>query len=179
MSRIGKVPIDIPKGVTVDLKDRTIKVKGPKGTLAQSYNDRVEIKKEGDQIKVERVNDERFSRASHGLYQRLVENMIKGVTQGYKKELEIVGVGYRAELKGKELAIQAGLSHEPHYPIPDGITITVPKPNQVIIEGIDKQKVGQVAAEIRKIRPPEPYKGKGIRYADEHVRRKVGKAGAK
>jgi len=179
VSRIGKLPVKIPAGVTVSINDSKVEVKGPKGALSMTHNDRVVVVKDGAAILVKRHNDDKFSKASHGLYQRLIQNMVIGVTAGYKKELEVVGVGYRFQIEGKDLVIAAGLSHQPRYPIPAGIKMTCEKPTSVTIEGADKQLVGQVAAEIRKIRPPEPYLGKGIRYAGEHIRRKVGKAGAK
>lgn len=179
MSRIGKVPINIPKDVKIFLEGNKISVQGPKGTLALECNNQVVLKKEDNQILVQRISDEKFSKACHGLYNRLITNMILGVTKGYKKELEIVGVGFRAQMEGDTLTLQVGLSHIPHIPSPEGIKITCPKPTQVVIEGSDKQKVGHLAAVIRKIRPPEPYQGKGIRYTDEKVRRKVGKSGTK
>ncbi|MCX6998997.1 MAG: 50S ribosomal protein L6 [Candidatus Sumerlaeota bacterium] len=179
MSRIGKIPIQVPKEVKLTLDERKVTVQGPKGTLFLECNDKVALHMENNQVLVKRFSDDKASKASHGLYQRLIINMITGVTKGYRKELEIVGVGYRAQMEGSVLTLQVGLSHIPQIVPPEGINISVPKPTQIIIEGSDKQKVGQVAAEIRKVRPPEPYQGKGIRYTGERVRRKVGKAGTK
>jgi len=179
VSRIGKIPINIPKDVKISLEGNKISVQGPKGTLALECNNQVTLEKKDDHILVHRISDEKFSKACHGLYNRLITNMMIGVTKGYKKELEIVGVGFRAQIEGNALTLQVGLSHIPRIPSPEGIKITCPKPNQIVIEGTDKQKVGHLAAVIRKIRPPEPYQGKGIRYADEKVRRKVGKSGTK
>ena len=179
MSRIGKVPIKIPKEVKVTLQNNHVTIQGPKGNLSLDCNDKVTLKYESNQIKVSRLADDKISKACHGLYQRLISNMVKGVTGGYKKELEIVGVGYRAQMEGDVLTDQVGLSHVPRIPVPPGIKISVPKPNQIVIEGSDKQRVGQLAAEIRRIHPPEPYQGKGIRYVNERVRRKVGKTGTK
>jgi len=183
VSRIGKLPIEIPKDVKVTLAGQEVQVDGPKGSLTLQYNDKVKVESESGNVFVRRLGEDKESRAFHGLYQRLISNMVIGVTKGYRKELEIVGVGYRAQLEsakdGDLLVMQLGLSHQIRYPVPAGIKITVPKPTRVVIEGIDKQKVGQVAAELRHFRPPEPYKGKGVRYLGEHVRRKVGKAGPK
>ena len=180
MSRIGRKPISIPDKVeiTVD-KANVVTVKGPKGQLTLQVSPRIKIVVEDSVVRVERPTDLKMDRAMHGLYRSLINNMITGVTQGYKKELEMVGVGYKAQVKGKELVLEVGFSHSVNYPIPEGISIQTPKPTQILIEGIDKQKVGQVAAEIRKIRPPEPYKGKGIRYVGERIRRKAGKAAGK
>jgi len=179
MSRIGKIPIPIPKGVDIQLSPSRVSVKGPKGQLALDYRGRVAITREGDELHLKRADDERQRKAYHGLYQRLISNMIKGVTDQFKKELEIVGVGYRASMEGKRLVLNVGHSHPIYYDPPDGITISCPKPTQITVVGIDKQAVGQVAAEIRRFRPPEPYKGKGIRYLGEYIRLKEGKAGAK
>jgi large subunit ribosomal protein L6 len=179
VSRIGKYPINIPQGVKVQISERKVEVSGPKGALNVIHNDKVRVDQESSKVLVYRQGETKEHRACHGLYHRLITNMIEGVTQGYKKELEIVGVGYRAQMEGNALVLQVGLSHQPKFPVPQGLTITVPKPTQIVIEGMDKQKVGQAAAEIRKIRPPEPYKGKGIRYINERIRRKVGKTGAK
>lgn len=177
MSRIGKMPVAVPSGVSIDIDGRSVKVKGPKGELNRDFNERVSISvDEGDAI-VERVDDSRESRALHGLSRALLANMVEGVSDGFKKELEIVGVGYRAALKGRDLEMQLGFSHPVSYSAPDGITFEVPEATKIVITGIDKELVGQVAANIRKIRPPEPYKGKGVRYAGEHIRRKAGKAG--
>ena len=176
MSRIGKQPIPVPSGVEVSIDGNTVTVKGPKGTLTQTFVPVIEITLEDGTIYVRRPNDERRSRSLHGLTRTLVANMVTGVSEGFEKKLEIVGVGYRAQLKGEDLDLALGLSHPMVVKAGEGITFEVPAPNRISVKGIDKQRVGQVAAEIRKIRPPEPYKGKGIRYADEHVRRKVGKA---
>ena len=180
MSRIGKVPIPIPTGVDVQLAaPATVKVKGPKGALNLDYRGHVKVTREGNVLRVERFSDERQDRAFHGLYHRLIRAMLQGVTTGFRKELELVGVGYRAALDGKALVLALGFSHEVRVAAPEGITFATPKPTQIVISGADKQQLGQVAADIRGLRPPEPYKGKGIRYAGEHVRRKVGKAGVK
>ncbi|MDO8879308.1 MAG: 50S ribosomal protein L6 [Coriobacteriia bacterium] len=176
MSRIGKQPIPVPAGVEVTIDGSQVTVKGPKGTLSQSFDPAMDITLEDGVIYVRRPNDERRNRSLHGLTRTLVSNMVTGVSEGFKKDLEIVGVGYRAVLKGTDLDLSLGLSHPMVVSAEDGITFEVPAPNRISVSGIDKQRVGQVAAEIRKIRPPEPYKGKGIRYAGEHVRRKVGKA---
>lgn len=176
MSRIGRLPIQIPAGVTVTVTDTAVTVKAPKGTLTVPHGGRVSVKQEGQQLLVSRFDDSNQSKAYHGLFQRLINNAVIGVTQGYRKELEIQGVGYRAALAGKDLNLSLGFSHPMVVPAPAGITFTAPKPTTVIIEGIDKQLVGQVAAEIRKIRPVEPYNGKGVRYAGERVIRKAGKS---
>jgi len=176
VSRIGKQPIPVPSGVNVTIDGSTVTVTGPKGTLSQSFDPAMEIALEEGVITVRRPNDERRNRSLHGLTRTLVANMVTGVSEGFKKNLEIVGVGYRAVLKGNDLDLSLGLSHPMVVTAEEGITFEVPAPNRISVSGIDKQRVGQVAAEIRKIRPPEPYKGKGIRYAGEHVRRKVGKA---
>ncbi len=180
MSRIGKKPIPVPDGVKVSVdKANIVTVEGPKGKLTLQVSPRMKIVVEDGQVRVERPTDLKMDKALHGLYRSLINNMIIGVTQGYRKELEMVGVGYKAQLKGKELVLEVGYSHPVVYPIPEGVSIQTPKPTQIVVEGIDKQKVGQVAAEIRKIRPPEPYKGKGIRYVGEKIRRKAGKAAGK
>ncbi len=177
MSRIGKAPISIPTGVEVKVDGDTVEVKGPKGSLSQTINDTITVAVDDGTLTVDRVNDERENRALHGLTRALLFNMVVGVTEGYSKELTAVGVGYRAALKGKDLELQVGFSHPVSIEAPDGITFEVPEPTKIIVIGIDKQKVGQIAANIRAVRPPEPYKGKGIRYKDEYVRRKAGKAG--
>ena len=179
MSRIGRKPITIPAGVTVTVDGNTVRVKGPKGELAQEIQPEMRVEVADGQILVHRPSDAQQPRPFHALPRALVANMVTGVTEGFSKGLEIVGVGYRAEKKGKTLVLNVGYSHQVEYPEPEGITINTPNPTTVIVEGIDKQKVGQVAAEIRAVRPPEPYKGKGIRYQGEHVRRKAGKAGGK
>ena len=177
MSRIGRAPIAIPAGVEVVVDGSTVTVKGAKGTLSRTMNSNITITKDGDTITVTRPNDHKDNRSLHGLTRTLIANLIEGVANGYKKELEINGIGYRAEKKGNALSMKIGFSHDVVMPEIDGITIEVPSPNKVIISGPDKQKVGQFAAEVREHRPPEPYKGKGIRYVDEYVRRKEGKAG--
>lgn len=179
MSRIGKLPIPVPSGVTVTLKEKTVSVKGPKGELSVEHHGRVVVRQEGAELLVERPDDSTESRQFHGLYQRLISNCVTGVTTGFKKELEIQGVGYRMALKGKDLDCSLGYSHPVIFPAPQGITFSLPKPTSVVIEGIDKQLVGQVAAEIRRLRPVEPYKGKGIRYVGERVIRKAGKSAKK
>lgn len=176
MSRIGKLPIAVPSSVTITISPEEVVVKGPKGQLKVQYHGRVEVKQVGEQIIVDRFDDLRESRTFHGLYQRLISNCVIGVTEGFKKELEIQGVGYRAAIKGKDLDLSLGYSHPTVYPAPEGIVFACPVPTQVIVEGIDKQQVGQVAAEIRKMRPVEPYKGKGVRYKGERVIRKAGKS---
>jgi len=177
MSRIGKAPIDLPKGVEVSVKGQVVEVKGPKGTLTQEINPALELSQDDGVVTISRANDERQTRALHGLTRALIANMVVGVTEGYSKELTIIGVGYRAALKGNSLELQVGFSHPVSVDALDGVTFEVPEPTKIIVGGIDKQKVGQMAADIRAVRPPEPYKGKGIRYTDEHVRRKAGKAG--
>jgi large subunit ribosomal protein L6 len=179
MSRIGRQPVPVPSGVSVKVDGDVVTVKGPKGELNQRLPAEIEVKVDGDQVVLSRPNDQSRNRALHGLSRTLVANMVEGVTGGYSKTLEIVGVGYRAEKKGKGIKLQLGFSHPIQYDAPNGISIEVPQPTQVVVEGIDKQLVGQVAADIRGFRPPEPYKGKGVRYRGEHVRRKAGKtAGA-
>lgn len=178
MSRIGKKPIVIPAGVTVDIKEgNTVTVKGPKGTLETTLCPKMKLTMEDGQITVERPNDEKENRALHGLTRALLGNMVIGVTEGFSKELEVNGVGYRAQKQGKQLVMNLGYSHQVVMDEIDGITIDVPNPNKIVISGPDKQKVGQFAAEVREKRPPEPYKGKGIKYVTEHVRHKEGKAG--
>lgn len=176
MSRIGKQPIPVPAGVDVTIEGNDVTVKGPKGTLSQSFNPDMQITLEEGSIFVRRPSDARQHRSLHGLTRTLVSNMVTGVSEGFRKDMEIVGVGYRAALKGSDLDLSLGLSHPMVVKAPEGITFEVPAPNRISVLGIDKQRVGQIAAEIRGIRPPEPYKGKGIRYAGEVVRRKVGKA---
>ena len=176
MSRIGKKPVQIPAGVEVAVNGKNITVKGKKGELALDFYEKLDVAVEGDEIVVTRQDDERDSRARHGLTRALVQNMVIGVSEGYKKELELVGVGYRVQQKGKQLELSLGFSHPVFAEQPEGITFEVPDNTHIVISGIDKQKVGQVAAELRNLRPPEPYKGKGIRYKDENVRRKLGKA---
>jgi large subunit ribosomal protein L6 len=178
MSRIGKAPIDLPQGVEVQVEGGLVRVKGPKGELERQIRPETELRIEDGQLLVTRKAESKQHRAYHGLTRALVANMVEGVSTGFRKALEIVGVGYRAEKRGGDLVLLVGYSHEVRYPEPEGITITTPAPTQIVVEGIDKQKVGQVAAELRSVRPPEPYKGKGIRYQGEQVRRKAGKTGA-
>jgi large subunit ribosomal protein L6 len=178
MSRIGKAPIPVPSGVDVTVVDRTVTVKGPKGTLDRVIPGTITIRQEGDELLVERPDDERQSRAMHGLVRSLVNNMVVGVTDGFTKELEIIGVGYRATAKGQDtLDLALGFSHPVEVKAPAGVTFDVPSPNRIDVKGSDKELVGQVAADIRKLRKPEPYKGKGVRYLGEHVVRKAGKSG--
>lgn len=179
MSRIGKLPIPVPEKVTVSLSETEIVVKGPLGELRQSLDHRIKVENENGKLKVTRRGNDKKSRSFHGLYQRLISNMVKGVTEGYKKDLEIIGVGYRAQMKGNNLQMQLGYSHPVVFEPPAGIEIKTPSTTSITVSGIDKQKVGEIAAEIRERRPPEPYKGKGIRYVGEYVRRKVGKSGVK
>ena len=180
MSRIGKMPISIPNGVDVTLGEgNLVTVKGPKGTLSQKLSEKMTITSDNGVITITRPNDEKENRALHGLTRTLLNNMVVGVTEGYKKELDVNGVGYRVAKEGKKLTMNIGYSHPVVMEEIDGITIDVPSPNKIIINGIDKQKVGQFAAEVRGKRPPEPYKGKGIKYTDEVIRRKEGKTGVK
>jgi large subunit ribosomal protein L6 len=177
MSRVGKQPIPVPSGVDVSIEGAHVTVKGPKGTLEHDAPSTIALSRDGDDIVVTRTDDERENRALHGLTRSLVANMVRGVSEGYQRELEIVGVGYRATAQGPaKLELQLGFSHPVHFEAPEGITFEVPQPTRIMVRGCDKQLVGQVAANIRKIRKPEPYKGKGIRYADEYVRRKAGKS---
>jgi large subunit ribosomal protein L6 len=179
MSKIGKLPIPIPQGVKVDIATGEVRVSGPKGNLAQKVSEDMKIEIVDDQVVVTRPSDQGTHRALHGLTRSLIYNMVAGVSEGFKKTLEMVGIGYRAELKGKILELFLGYSHPVLLAPPEGIEIEViPKENKIIVSGIDKQLVGQTAAEIRKLRPPEPYKGKGIRYEGERIRRKAGKAAA-
>ena len=178
MSRIGRKPIAIPAGVDVTVgSDNLVTVKGPKGTLSRCIHENMKIVKDGSIITVNRPNDAKLNRSLHGLSRTLISNMVEGVSQGFKKELDVIGVGYRVQKQGKDLVMNLGYSHQVIMPEIEGITIEVPGPNKIIIGGPDKQKVGQFAAEVRKKRPPEPYKGKGIRYVGEVVRKKEGKAG--
>ena len=179
MSRIGKLPVVVPAGVTVKLTGQTLHVKGPKGELTRTLHAEMILKHEGNTITVSRPSEETKHKALHGLTRTLVANMVEGCAKGYVKQLEINGVGYKAELKPFGLQLVLGYSHQIQYKAPAGIKLTAPQPTQVVIEGADKEKVGQVAAEIRLLRPPEPYKGKGIKYVGEVVRRKAGKAGGK
>ncbi|MBU4336208.1 MAG: 50S ribosomal protein L6 [Actinobacteria bacterium] len=178
MSRIGKVPVPVPAGVEVNIQEAVVTVKGPKGTLSHTVPAPIEVaKNEQGAIVVTRPDDERVSRSLHGLTRTLIANLVTGVTEGYTKKLEIVGTGYRVQAKGTDLEFALGFSHSVPVKAPDGISFQVESPTKFSVSGIDKQQVGEVAANIRKIRKPEPYKGKGVRYADEVVRRKVGKAG--
>jgi large subunit ribosomal protein L6 len=179
MSRIGKMPVAIPKGVTVEIQDRTVRVKGPRGELRRTLPAGIEVAVADEKVNVTRPNDEPRSRALHGLTRALVANMVEGVDKGFRKTLDIQGVGYKAEPKPYGVNLVVGYSHPVEFRAPEGVKITVENNTVVKIEGADKEKVGQVAAEIRLVRPPEPYKGKGIRYQGEQVRRKAGKTGAK
>ncbi len=177
MSRIGRMPIEIPAGVEVNIDGSTVTVKGAKGTLVQTVHSNISVTKDGETIVVTRPDDNKLNRSLHGLTRSLIANMVEGVSKGYSKELEVNGVGYRAAKDGKNLVLNIGYSHQVIMPETDGITVEVPSPNKIVISGPDKQKVGQFAAEVREKRPPEPYKGKGIKYVDEYIRRKEGKAG--
>ena len=177
MSRIGQQPIAIPSGVEVQIEGRRVTVKGPKGTLEHTTPPSINLARDGDEVVVTRPDDERENRALHGLTRSLVSNMVAGVSEGFSRELEIVGVGYRAQAQGpSRLELQIGYSHPVSIEAPEGVTFEVPAPTRIIVRGADKQQVGQVAADIRKVRKPEPYKGKGIRYVDERVLRKAGKS---
>ena len=175
MSRIGKLPIEIPAGVDVLIENGLVRVKGPKGELSQAVSRDLSFEREDSKLIVTRPTDRNEHKALHGLTRSLVFNMVQGVTEGFEKRLEIQGVGYRAQLRGKTLELALGYSHPVRLDAPEGIDFEVPVPTQIIVRGIDKQAVGEVAAQIRKLRPPEPYKGKGVRYAGEYVARKVGK----
>ena len=180
MSRIGKAPVAVPNGVTVTLKDdNVISVKGPKGELTRSLPSAMAIAQENGQVTVTRPSDEDQHKSLHGLTRTLIANMVEGVTKGFSKQLELVGVGYKAEKRPYGLQLSLGYSHAIEYKAPQGITLTAPVPTQIVVEGANKEVVGQVAAEIRSLRPPEPYKGKGVKYAGEQIRRKAGKAGGK
>lgn len=179
MSRIGKRPIPVPAGVTVAIDGSTLKVKGPKGELARTLAADISVVQEGNELLVKRPSDEERHKALHGLTRTLVANMVEGVTTGFKKTLEITGVGYKAEIKPYGALLSLGFSHQIEYKAPEGVKITAPNPTTVIIEGASKEHVGQVAAEIRSFRKPEPYKGKGVKYQGEVIRRKAGKAGGK
>ena len=176
MSRIGRKPITVPAGVEVTIDGRAVTVKGPKGTLSGTFNKNMTIAMDGDAVVVTRPNDEKENRSLHGLTRTLIANMIEGVSNGYSKTLDIVGIGYRASMQGKDVVLSVGYSHTVTIAAPEGITITCPSPNQIVVTGADKQKVGQIASEIRGVRPPEPYKGKGIRYVDERIVLKEGKS---
>jgi large subunit ribosomal protein L6 len=176
MSRIGKQPIEVPDGVEVTLDGSRLSVSGPRGSLHQDVHPRMKVTVEDGTVRVERSSDERLDKSLHGLTRSLIANMVAGVTQGFEKRLEIHGVGYRAALQGNDLEVQVGFSHPVRFPAPEGIEFEVPAANRIVVRGIDKQLVGEVAATIRKVRKPEPYKGKGIRYEGEYVRKKAGKA---
>ncbi len=175
MSRIGKNPVPVPDGVNASVDGQTVRLKGPRGELSWDVPEEIAVSLDDGELRVQRPSDEARMKALHGLSRSLLSNMVEGVTDGFRKALEIHGVGYRAQLRGKTLNLQLGFSHDVNYEPPEGITVSVPSPTEIIVEGADKQLVGQVAAEIRQVRPPEPYKGKGVRYKDEHVRRKAGK----
>lgn len=177
MSRIGKKPIAVPAGVEVKIDGSTVTAKGPQGELTGTFSSNIGIELDGATISVTRPDDSNQNRALHGLTRTLVHNMVEGVANGFKKELEINGTGYRAEMQGTTLVLTVGYSHKVEMPAPEGIKIELPNQTKIVISGADKQKVGQFAAEVRGVRPPEPYKGKGIKYVDEHIRRKEGKAG--
>ena len=176
MSRIGKKPVQIPAGVTVEIEGTTVTVKGPKGELTRSFSELIKFEQEGEEINVIRVDESTESNAQQGLSRTLLHNMVLGVSEGFEKKLELTGVGYRATLKGKDLDLSLGYSHPVIYPAPENISFLVPDNTHITVQGISKEQVGQVAAEIRMKRPPEPYKGKGIHYEGEHIRRKLGKA---
>jgi large subunit ribosomal protein L6 len=177
MSRIGNNPITLPKGVEITVDGASVTVKGPKGTLEHDLNDKITAGVDDGVVSVERADDERDTKALHGLNRALIANMVQGVSEGFRKDLSLVGVGYRAALKGKSIELQVGFSHPVVIDAVEGVDFEVPEPTKIVVSGIDKGKVGQMAANIRRVRPPEPYKGKGIRYADEVVRKKAGKAG--
>ncbi|RPI75602.1 MAG: 50S ribosomal protein L6 [Ignavibacteriales bacterium] len=179
MSRIGKKPIEIPKGVTISKNGNVIKVKGPKGELETHFHSKMSVEVKDSEIVVTRPNDLKENKALHGLTRALIQNMVDGVVKAYTKTLDIVGVGYRAELKGKNILLNIGYSHPIFFMPPDGVTLQTPAPTQIVISGIDKQMVGLVAAKIRSIRKPEPYKGKGIKYSNEQIQRKAGKTAGK
>ena len=179
MSRIGKKPISLPAGVKVTVDGDTVTVQGSKGTLVQTLPEGITINQEDNQLVLQRANDSKQQRAFHGLTRALIANMVEGVTNGFEKKLEMVGVGYRAQMQGKKLVISIGFSHPVEVDAPEGIEFEVPAPTRITVRGIDKQLVGNTAAHIRAIRKPEPYKGKGIKYENEYIRRKAGKAGAK
>jgi large subunit ribosomal protein L6 len=179
MSRIGRLPIPVPDGVTIDIQGQTVTVQGPKGSLTLTAHPAIKVQVEDRSVLCRRSSDEKVHRALHGLTRSLVRNMVDGVVKGFERRLELVGVGYRASLLGPNLNLALGFSHPIIYPVPKGIKVEVKDQTQVLVSGIDKQLVGAVAAKIRSFRPPEPYKGKGVKYAEERIRRKAGKAGAK
>jgi large subunit ribosomal protein L6 len=179
MSRIGKKPVPVPSGVTVTVDGQTVRVKGPRGELSRALNPEMQVAVQNGEVTVARPSDETRHKALHGLSRTLVANMVEGVTKGFQKQLEIVGVGYKAENRPYGLQLALGFSHPVEYRAPAGVKLTAPTPTSILVDGADKEKVGQVAAELRNLRPPEPYKGKGIKYQGEKVRRKAGKAGGK
>jgi large subunit ribosomal protein L6 len=178
MSRIGKKEIIVPAGVKVEVNERQVNIEGPKGKLSYIVSPRIDIELKDGRLSVKRQSETKLDKSLHGLTRAFLANMIKGVTEGYVKELEIVGVGYKAQVQGNNLNMTLGFSHPVNFPIPEGIKIETPKPTQIVVRGIDKEKVGQIASQIRAICPPEPYKGKGIRYVGERVKKKMGKAQA-
>ncbi len=178
MSRIGRKPVDIPKEVKVEVKEGIVTIEGPKGKLNRILSDRIKAEVKDGRVLVSSVSNTKLDKTLHGLNRALIANMIKGVAEGYTKELEIQGVGFKAQIQGKNLNLQLGFSHPVIFTIPEGITITAPAPTQLVIKGIDKEKVGEIAAEIRSVYPPEPYKGKGVRYKGEYIKKKVGKQAA-
>lgn len=179
MSRVGRLPVEIPKGVTVNVEPSAVTVKGPKGELSAAYRPEVNVSVNDNEVVVERTSETKKARGFHGLYRQLIRNMVVGVTDGFSKTLLINGVGFRAEVNGQTIMLNLGYSNPIEFRLPDGVSAEADGPNKLTVRGIDKQLVGKVASEIRKIRPPEPYKGKGVKYADEYVRRKVGKSGIK
>ncbi len=179
MSRIGKRKLVLPKGVVAEIEDSIIRIRGPKGVLQEKLPSALSVKIDGESVSIERTSEDRKTRALHGLLRSLVSNMITGVSEGFTRSLDIVGVGYRAELAGRELMLQLGYSHKVRYVLPEGVDAEVPRPTLVVLRGIDKRLVGQTAAIIRSLKEPEPFKGKGIRYSGERIRQKVGKAGVK
>ena len=179
MSRIGKIPVKVPRGVKITFQNEVITVEGPKGKLTQKYHPIINFENRGDEIIVSRTNEEKQTKSFHGLYRNLLNNMVTGVSTGFSRSLVITGVGYRAEIQGKLLVLSLGFSSDIYLGVPEGLTVTVDANTKVNISGIDKQRVGELASQIRKLRPPEPYKGKGIRYDNEKIRRKVGKSGVK
>jgi large subunit ribosomal protein L6 len=179
MSRIGRIPVKVPAGVKVTFQDEVMTVEGPKGKLSQKYHPVITFEPKGDEIVVDRVNEEKQTRAFHGLYRNLLNNMVIGVSAGFSRVLIITGVGYRAEVRDRLLNMSLGYSNDIYVGIPEGIQVAVEPNGKLVVSGIDKQQVGEFASQIRKLREPEPYKGKGIRYEDEHIRRKVGKSGVK
>ncbi len=178
MSRIGKLPIELPDKVSAEVRGDRVVVQGPKGKLEFPFDQRATVRIDGKTVIVERPDDTRTSRAVHGMVRAIIANAVRGVSEGYTRKLEINGVGYRAEAKGREIHLSLGYSHPVVYKLPEGVEAKTPAPTQIVLEGIDKQVVGMAAAQVRSLRPPEPYKGKGIKYAEEHIRRKVGKTGA-